>query len=289
MSDIERFPKSTHKYLKQIPKADRKALLKEYGHLGEWAAPGIIFDIYLKRKYEAKNLTEIRKDAKKFGVYTIWTDGSQKTKPDLINSLLLYHDDPKGFLRKQTALMGKTEPKIAKKITVSEMSDAQRSLNRLKTDALKDLCKKHKIPCVGKKIDVIDKLIEELDEDEIEEVTADLKASPKRSRSASPKKSSKKPSKKRSTSPPKRSRSVSPKKKPSKKRSISPPKKLRSVSPKKSKVSQGKSKDEKIRDCLRKMDKLRLLTFCNKKSIPCTVSMDKERIIKAIMRWNLTK
>lgn len=114
MSDLEQFPEQYRDRLAKIPSSERKTLLREYKHLGQ-SAPGVVISVYYRRRYTDMNVSELRELAKKLHVYTIWTDGSQKNKTDLINSLVLYQDDKKQFLKRQEDTIGAKEPKIRAK------------------------------------------------------------------------------------------------------------------------------------------------------------------------------
>ena len=211
MTDYDIFPTYTHERLKRIPDRERKALIKQYKHLGA-SAPGIISSVYLKSMYGKKTITDLKAEARKHGIYTTWADGADKSKTDLIQSLVLYLDNPKEYIKKQRALVGSYEPKKAERLKVADMSDDQRALNRLKLSELKDLCSKYDVKCSGKKIEIIDELLDTLTKSQLARVVTSPKAkrAPKVSPKASPKRekspSSKRPAREspRQSSPDKR-------------------------------------------------------------------------------------
>ncbi len=152
--------KEIEQKFKNVPVETLEKYIKKYRYIGA-SAPGMIRVSLLRSKFGKMTIEKLRGYAKQKGVYTIWVDGTQKNKNDLIDSLILYTLEPKKYLKTQKEKRP-TEPKVAKRITVKEMTSKQKALNKLKVNELKDLCRKYNLKCIGRKIDIINRLIDNI-------------------------------------------------------------------------------------------------------------------------------
>ncbi len=191
----------------------------------------------LREKFSKMDVSKIKDHAKSKGIYTVWTDGKAKNKEQLIESIMSYTYDPKNYIKTQTKQSGKTEPVIAKPPKLSEMTQDQLKLNKLKLDDLRSYCKKYGLSCLGKKHEIIDELIEELDSDDLAKIFKEISNTPKpKSKTLSKTKAPTKTIPKSKTSPPKTKKVVKSKPKASPK----PPPKSKTIpkTPPKPKYSQ---------------------------------------------------